>query len=145
MNPIDMIYIFLQSQDIVVYGFLENRWVSFHMFAGGLVALLLALIPRRGWDDGIYPRLRSKYLFSKPEIFMMVFILGWWYEIYQYANSDVIGIYGSKSRFFKDSFGDLFGEVFCATLVLIFRDGDVKKNGLKFDVKSFISSVRRKQ
>jgi len=44
MNPIDYIYNFLGQQTIIVFGFLDNRWVSFHMFAGGLVSLTLALL-----------------------------------------------------------------------------------------------------
>jgi len=64
------------------YAFLENRWSWFHGLFGGVLAL---------WT---------------PLWFIFVLAVGW--EVFKYVITDVEKVYGSRSRWFLDSFGDVF-------------------------------------
>lgn len=73
------------------YAFLENRWVWFHGLAGGSLALFLPL-----WA---------------------IFALAIVWEVLEYVLSDIDKIYGSFSRFFLDSTGDVMLALAFAVIV----------------------------
>jgi len=71
--------------------FVQNRWLWFHMIAGGILAHMIPL-----WS-------------------ILTLAIAW--EVLEYFTSDVEKIYGSKSRFFLDAFGDVMGALIIAIIV----------------------------
>jgi len=82
----------VQIPKFINLAFVQNRWLWFHMLAGGILAHIIPL-----WT-------------------ILLLAIGW--EVFEYFISDVEKIYGSKRRFFIDAFGDIVGALIVAIIVL---------------------------
>ena len=83
------------------YAFLENRWLWFHLFAGGVLA---------------------KFLLTKVDpvtTLVLVLVASITWEVLELIVRDVEQIYGSKKRFFMDAAGDIIGGVIMAAVVVV--------------------------
>jgi len=83
----------IKIPEFINLAFVQNRWLWFHMLAGGILAKFLPL-----WA---------------------IFAITVSWEIIEYLTTDVNKIYGSFNRFFLDSMGDIFGALMIAIIVLI--------------------------
>jgi len=81
----------VQIPKFINLAFVQNRWLWFHMLAGGILAHIIPL-----WA-------------------ILLLAIGW--EVFEYFTSDVEKIYRSKSRFFLDAFGDIMGALIIAIIV----------------------------
>jgi len=84
------------------YAIYDNKWLWFHILAGGVLAKLVMLF-NCGQQLAV--------------IIVLLLAVGW--EILEYISNDVGQIYGSKERFFLDAFGDIFGAFLSAILVVL--------------------------
>lgn len=75
------------------WGFRDNKYVWFHILAGGFGTALF----------GIWP--------------MLILAVGW--EMIEYKKDDIMKIYGSKERWMYDALGDVVGAILCGLLVLL--------------------------
>jgi hypothetical protein len=80
---------------------LENRWLWFHILAGGMAAKLIHL-----WFD-------EYFTFGV----VLAAAIGW--EVYEGLTSDLSAIYGSDENFVYDAVGDIFGAVIMCLIVIV--------------------------
>jgi len=83
------------------YAFLENRWLWFHLLAGGILAKFLLA-----------------YLDSTTTLALIV-VASFAWEVVELVTRNVEQIYGSKKRFFMDAAGDIIGAVVMAAVVVM--------------------------
>ena len=84
------------------YMIYKNKWLWFHIMAGGFLAKILFLIFKNGQ--------------LAVDIVIALAIL---WELLEYLKNDIIKIYGNKKRFFLDSLGDIVGAVIMAIIVIL--------------------------
>ncbi len=84
------------------YAVYQNRWLWFHIIAGGFLARLIV------------------HFFHNGQLAVDVVLgLAIVWEIFEYFKDDVEKIYGSKKRFFLDALGDIAGAVVMAIIMVI--------------------------
>ncbi|NOY60446.1 MAG: hypothetical protein GXO75_16160 [Calditrichaeota bacterium] len=83
------------------YAFLQNRWLWFHILAGGALA-----------------KISLQYLLARDAVAVVVALAIFW-EIMESLRPDIEKIYGSYLRFFYDAVGDIVGAVAMALIVII--------------------------
>ena len=84
------------------YCIYQNKWLWFHILAGGILAKLALAFFKNGQ--------------IAMEIVLLSAIL---WEIFEYFKDNVGKIYGSKKHFFLDSLGDIAGAVIMAIIIVI--------------------------
>ena len=83
------------------YAVYRNRYLWFHILAGGFLAKLLFGL----WG-------------SEQKVLMFIFFLAVAWEVLEFLTTNVRVVYGSSRRFFLDAVGDVLGAIFMATITL---------------------------
>ena len=83
------------------YAFVDNKWLWFHFFAGGIAAKILL-----SW---IIPGLVVGYIATAAFL----------WELMELFTQDIDKVYGSHKRFFLDASGDILGAVLMAIVVVM--------------------------
>jgi len=80
---------------------MSNQWLWFHILGGGVLAKIFQL-------------------FLAPQMALLgVLIIAIAWEVFEYLKDDVVSIYGSKKRFFKDALQDVMGAFLMAAIAVI--------------------------
>jgi len=84
------------------WAFIENSWLHFHMFAGGVAALIC-----KYFDVGNIT----------STIIVAVAAIGW--EVIEFYIEDQRLVYGTMNRWAWDTFGDIVGAELISVLVIL--------------------------
>jgi len=90
---------------LLEYGFLQNRWLWFHMLAAGVIAKLLLA-----------------FKVAPNHVFGVVLALAALWELVEWSKEYTEGFpsYGNdSSRFFLDAVGDVVGALFITFIVVL--------------------------
>jgi len=82
-------------------GLLHNQYLWFHMLAGAIAAKILLI-----WFD------------PHPTVLIVLGSAILW-EIFEFITNDIIEVYGSKGRWFWDTFFDIIGSFVIALIVVL--------------------------
>lgn len=99
----------IQNRKFFRWGFLENRWATFHMALGGILATLLLLLPY----------FQDKHWLAFLWVNILVVIL----EICEYFKHEGQGrkiedVYDTVERWFYDTLGDILGADLIAGFII---------------------------